>query len=143
MGTLDLAIEVAAKAHAGQEDKGGAPYILHPLRVMLAVKPEDRIVAVLHDVVEDSQAYTLAFLGALGFSPTVIEALDALTRREGESYADFIKRCGENDVARRVKMADLNDNMQLCRIPKPTLADAKRVDKYARALATLRGGGDG
>lgn len=85
MSTLERAIEIAVRAHAGQKDKGGEPYILYPLRVMLRMRTEgERIVAVLHDLVEDSN-FTIDDLRLEGFSKEVIEALEALTKRPGES----------------------------------------------------------
>jgi GTP diphosphokinase / guanosine-3',5'-bis(diphosphate) 3'-diphosphatase len=137
LSTLERAIEIAAQVHAGRVDKGKSPYILHPLRVMLAVEDSvERIAAVLHDVVEDSD-WTLSALEKEGFSPEVIRAVEALTHREGESYVDYVERAGKNPVARRVKIADLTDNMNLSRIAKPTKRDIARIRKYESALASL------
>lgn len=134
---LERAIAIAAEAHAGQVDKGGAPYILHPLRVMLAVsEPDERIVAVLHDVVEDSD-WTFEGLAQAGFSATVIKALKALTKVEGEAYEAFIQRAKANRIARRVKLADIADNSDLSRIAQPTTEDHWRIEKYRRAAAAL------
>jgi (p)ppGpp synthase/HD superfamily hydrolase len=139
MSTLERAIAIAAEAHLGQVDKAGAPYILHPLRVMLRVQmPAERIAAVLHDVVEDT-AWTLEELAAEGFEPEVLAAVDALTRREGESYEAFVARAGADPVARVVKLADLAENMDLERIASPTAADIARLDRYRRAVAQLTG----
>jgi (p)ppGpp synthase/HD superfamily hydrolase len=135
---LSLAIKIATEAHDGQEDKGGAPYILHPLRVMMAVNdPRERIAAVLHDVVEDCPEWTLTRLREQPFSGAVCDALDALTRRPGEDYWDFIDRCGDDPVALVVKLADLKDNQDLSRIRRPTEQDADRVRKYIRASMIL------
>ncbi|MGZ0785459.1 GTP pyrophosphokinase [Pseudomonas saponiphila] len=137
MSSLERAITIAAQAHAGQVDKGGAPYILHPLRVMLGVEqPEERIVAVLHDVLEDS-AVTLEQLRAEGFSASVLAALSALTKVEGEDYPAFIRRAAANPLARRVKRADLADNSDLSRIPEPGAEDLRRLEKYRQALLYL------
>lgn len=137
MSSLERAITIAAQAHAGQVDKGGAPYILHPLRVMLGVEqPEERIVAVLHDVLEDS-AVTLEQLRAEGFSAPVLAALSALTKVEGEDYPAFIRRAAANPLARRVKRADLADNSDLSRIPEPGAEDLRRLEKYRQALLYL------
>ena len=135
---LSKAIEVAARAHAGQTDKGGAPYILHPLRVMINCWEdcETKICAVLHDVVEDT-AVTLDDLRKEGFSAEIIDALDCLSRRTGESYDAFISRVSMNEMACRVKLADLSDNMDLTRIPNPTKKDEERVEKYNKATARL------
>jgi (p)ppGpp synthase/HD superfamily hydrolase len=137
MSTLERAIAIAAQAHQGQKDKGGAPYILHPLRVMLALSSdEDRTVAVLHDVLEDTP-WTADALRREGFSDTIVAAVESLTRRSGEPYEDFILRARSNPIARRVKCADLADNMNLARIEQPTVADRDRVLRYEKAMATL------
>ena len=139
MATLERAIEIAAKAHAGQVDKAGAPYVLHPLRMMLAVSsPEARMAAVLHDVVEDTSV-TLEDLRAEGFSASVLEAVEALTKREGEDYEAFIRRVAPDPVAREVKLADLRDNSDLSRIAEPTERDRARIEKYRRAIEYLQG----
>ena len=112
---LERAIAIAAEAHAGQVDKAGAPYILHPIRVMLRLdSPEERIVAMLHDLVEDS-SWTFDQLRTEGFSDTIIAALDAVTRRETESYEDFVRRAATNPIGRSVKRADLLENLDLIR----------------------------
>lgn len=140
MATLERAIQIATEAHAGQVDKGGAPYILHPLRVMLAMSTdEERIVAVLHDVLEDCPDFSMVRYWEEGFSSDEIYALDALTRRPGETYTEFIARVARNPIATRVKIADMRDNMDLSRIPNPTDKDRKRTDKYLRYLAVLNG----
>jgi len=139
MSTLERAIAIAAEAHGGQVDKAGAPYILHPLRVMLRVgTPAEQIAAVLHDVVEDTP-WTLHELAGEGFSPEVVAAVDALTRREGESYEAFVARAGANSVARVVKLADLAENMDMRRLASPTAADVARLDRYRLAVAQLTG----
>lgn len=137
---LNDAIKLATMAHAGQVDKAGEPYILHPLRVMLACNSEqERIVAVLHDVVEDSD-YTLTDI-ACEFGSEIADALECLTKRKGERYADFIQRVRGNDLAVGVKIADLNDNMNMDRLPKPlTEADHLRYEKYRDAYRVLRDG---
>ena len=135
-GTLDDAIALAVQAHRGQLDKGGAPYILHPLRVMLKLEGEERqITAVLHDTVEDC-GIELALIRHR-FGVNVAEAIDALSRREGESYMEFIERCGANPLARSVKWADIADNMDLSRIPNPTAEDRARREKYWKASDRL------
>lgn len=140
MATLTRAIQIATEAHDGQVDKGGAPYILHPLRVMLAMKTdEERIVAVLHDVLEDCPASRPAQFIAEGFSEAVVSAMVTLTRRNEETYGSFIERVARNDLAARVKIADMRDNLDLSRIPNPTRKDRDRADKYLRYLAVLNG----
>ena len=135
---LARAIEIAASAHASQVDKGGAPYILHPLRMMMKQTTETTMIAaVLHDVVEDSP-WTMEKLRAEGFPEDVLQAVACLTKREGEDYADFITRAGTNSIARAVKLADLEDNMDIRRIPEPTQKDFDRLAKYRRSWATLQ-----
>lgn len=130
---LNKAIEIATRAHAGQVDKGGEPYILHPLRVMLSRENElERICAVLHDVVEDSDI-TLDDLRREGFPEEVITVLDCLTKRNGESYDVFIDRILKTETACRVKLADLCDNMDISRIENPTEKDFARIKKYREA----------
>jgi len=143
VSTLERAIAIAAEAHAGQVDKAGAPYILHPLRLMMRMTTDDaRIVAVLHDVVEDS-AWTLERLQAEGFSDEILRGVDAMTHRAGETYEAFVSRAGRDPIGRRVKLADLEDNADLGRIAAPTGKDHARVDRYRRAMELLRReGGD-
>lgn len=137
MSTLERAIAIAAEAHAGQEDKAHQPYILHPLRVMLRVRSaEERIVAVLHDVVEDTP-WTLEQLAAEGFSPAVIAGLDAVTRRDGEDYLPFVERAATDPIGRVVKRADLMDNLDVGRITSPTERDLARLERYRAALRLL------
>ncbi len=133
----DDAIILAAQAHKGQVDKAGVPYITHPLRVMLRLRePVDRIVAVLHDVVEDT-AVTLDDLRKAGYSQAVLAAVECLTKREDEPYEAFIERCAANPVARRVKLADLGDNMDLSRLPVIGPKDRRRMARYEKARARL------
>lgn len=137
MNTLDRAIEIAIKAHADQVDKGGEPYILHPLRVMLRMRTEvERIVAVLHDVVEDSD-YTFTDLRSEGFPGDVIEALEALTKLPGESRIEAAKRAARNSLARVVKLADNAENSDLSRISTPTQKDLDRIEEYRKVREIL------
>ena len=139
-GTLERAIEIAARVHAGQVDKGGAPYILHPLRVMLRVAPgAQQIVAVLHDVVEDSDV-TFEDLKREGFAAEVISGLRSVTKVAGESYEDFVARAARDPVGKAVKLADLMENSDLSRIAEPSQKDLERVEKYGRAIAYLMAG---
>jgi len=137
VSSLERAISIAARAHEGQVDKAGAPYVLHPLRVMLHVSTmEERIVAVLHDVVEDS-AVTFDNLRDEGFSDVILEALASVTKKEGEAYDDFVVRAAANSIGRRVKLADFQDNCDLSRIACPEARDYERIAKYRRAIATI------
>lgn len=137
---LGWAIQRAAEVHLGQVDKGGQPYILHPLRVMMAMDTiEEKTVAVLHDVIEDGkmEREEIADDIRIHTSDEVAEAVVALSRTDGESYSKFIKRVKENDLARRVKLADLRDNMDRTRIPNPTEQDEARWRKYEKARKEL------
>lgn len=138
MSTLERAIAIAAEAHAGQIDKASAPYILHPLRVMMRLSTEDeRIVAVLHDVCEDSPDWTFERLRREGFSERILEALQTVTKRDGEDYEAFVLRAAANPIGRRVKLSDLYDNSDLSRIARPTERDHQRIARYRRAIAVI------
>lgn len=138
MSTLERAIVIAAEAHAGTTDKAGQPYILHPLRVMLRLSTlDERVVAVLHDVLEDTKV-TREELRVAGFGEPVIEALDSVTKREGEDYDAFVRRAARNPIGRRVKLADLADNSDRSRMPTPTSEDEARFAKYERAMEVIR-----
>ena len=141
MSTLERAIEIAAKHHAGDTDKAGKPYLLHPLRLMFAVStPNEMIAAVLHDVVEDTEV-SLEDLKGEGFHDEIIEAIDALTKRPGESRLEAAGRAAANPVARNVKLADVTDNMDLTRIENPADKDFDRLKQYVevRRLLISRG----
>jgi len=135
---LERAIEIAVEAHKGQVDKGGSPYILHPLRVMMSVNGgSEKIVAVLHDVVEDSN-WTFEALLAEGFSIEVIEALKSVTKNsDNEDYNSFIQRAIRNPIGHKVKIADLRDNLDVTRIPELGEKDLQRINKYKKALKIL------
>ncbi|WP_435170978.1 HD domain-containing protein [Falsirhodobacter sp. 1013] len=134
---LERAIEIAAQAHRGQVDKAGQPYILHPLRVLqTCTTNEERIVAALHDVIEDSD-WTLDDLRREGLTEELVGAVDAMTRRDDETYADFVDRASRNPIARAVKIADLRDNLNTSRLADLTDADVQRTQKYQEALNML------
>lgn len=138
MPKLEDAISLAVEAHRGQHDKAGQPYILHPLRVMMRLETEvERTVAILHDVVEDTP-YTLARLRELGYSEEILSALDALTRRPSESYEEFIERLRPQALARRVKLADLEDNMDIRRLRAVGPKEAERLSRYTAAWHRLK-----
>ena len=137
MATLERAIAIAAEAHAGQSGKDGTPYILHPIRVMTRVEGLDaQMAGILHDVVEDTPV-TLEQLRAEGFSPAVVDAVDSLTHRQGEDYFAYVARAGANPLARRVKLADLEDNMNVKRLAAVTDKDLERIRKYHKAWMIL------
>ncbi|MGV3714296.1 hypothetical protein [Pseudolysinimonas sp.] len=138
MSTQARALEIATAAHEGQLDKAGQPYLAHPLRVRDRVAGESaRIVATLHDVVEDSE-WTLDDLAAEGFAPHVIAAVDALTKRPGEELADSMARVVGDALARAVKCADLADNADLARLAALDPVQRARLEqKYSRSAAYL------
>ena len=136
---IEIAIEIATEAHRGQRDKAGNDYIGHPMRVMAAgTTPEEKIVGVLHDVVEDSD-WTLEELAAEGFAPEIIEALRCLTHAEEEPYDRYIARIKGNPLAVAVKLNDLTDNMDIRRLPYLSDKDVKRLKRYLRAYKQLTG----
>lgn len=138
MPTLSKAIEIATQAHQGQVDKAGKPYISHPLAVMGLVEREsEKIVAVLHDVVEDTPI-TLTNLAAEGFSPECVAAVDAITKRDGEPLENCLERVKSNPIAIKVKLADLTHNMDLSRIAALTAKDFARIERYKETYQTLQ-----
>ena len=138
MSTLEKAIALAATQHAGQLDKGGQPYILHPLRLMLQFSnPTLQIIAVLHDILEDTST-TAEDLEALGFSAEIIQAIQALTKQTGESRLQAAKRTTLNPLATQVKYVDVLDNMNLSRINNPTARDFARLEEYKEVLEIFK-----
>ncbi len=139
MPTLDDALVLAAQVHRGQTDRYGKPYILHPLRVMMRMQTDDeKMVAVLHDVVEDSEM-TVEDLREAGYPSHIVEAVDGISRREGESYEAYVLRAKQNPLACRVKIADLEDNMDVRRIKGFEARDFERLKRYRRAWSELTG----
>ncbi|MEG2493770.1 MAG: hypothetical protein RSF94_06620 [Rikenellaceae bacterium] len=139
MSTLEKAKEIARKAHDGQTDKAGQPYIGHPCRVSQMGKTDaEKIVGMLHDVVEDSE-WTLDMLREEGFSVEVIEALECLTKKsDDEPYDEFIERVSKNFLAVAVKLNDLKDNLDIHRLNEVTDKDARRLTKYLNAERKLK-----
>ena len=138
MSTLEKAIALAATQHAGQLDKGGQPYILHPLRLMLQFSnPTLQIIAVLHDILEDT-ATTAEDLKELSFSAEIIKAIQALTKQTRESRLEAAKRTALNPLATQVKYVDVLDNMNLSRINNPTPRDFARLEEYKEVLEILK-----
>jgi (p)ppGpp synthase/HD superfamily hydrolase len=136
---LEDAIALALKVHRGQKDKAGQPYILHPLRVMMRLDTEDeRMAAVLHDALEDGEV-TAADLRKAGFPKNVVDAVDRLTHRKGqETYFEYLERAASHRLARKVKMADLEDNMDVRRLNKVGPDEARRLAKYRKAWGLIR-----
>jgi (p)ppGpp synthase/HD superfamily hydrolase len=138
MSHLEKAIHFAERAHEGQKDRYGEPLILHPLRMMMRMDTEmEKIVAVLHDVVEKTD-HTLNDLHNVGFSKEVIDALDCLTKRPGEDYETHIQRARTNPLAKKIKIADLEDNMDPKRISNFSEEDKKRLERFHKAWSELK-----
>lgn len=134
---VKLAHEIAKRAHKGQVDKAGAPYILHPETVASFVtKDDEKIVAYLHDVIEDTPCQ-LRDLENAGFSSEIVNAVDLLTRKTGQSYKQYLKLVKTNELARVVKLADLKHNSDLSRLTHVTENDIKRLKKYQDAIIFL------
>lgn len=136
---IELARSIAFEAHKGQKDKAGKDYILHPIRVAQKLDTfcsEVQIVALLHDTIEDTSV-TPEFLKEKGFNDEIVEAVLSVTRKEGESYMEFIRRCAENPISRIVKIEDLKDNMDISRLDKITDEDIQRLRKYHKAYRYL------
>lgn len=134
---LSKAIIIATEAHKGQVDKGSQNYILHPLRVMSKVKSlKGKIVAVLHDTIEDTHI-TKEHLLDMGFPYEIVEAVELLSKPRQEDYLSYVARVGENELAKEVKIADLEDNMDTSRLKEITEKDLKRVEKYKKAHSIL------
>jgi GTP diphosphokinase / guanosine-3',5'-bis(diphosphate) 3'-diphosphatase len=141
MPSIEDAIMLATESHRGQTDLAGMPFILHPLRVMAGFfgweDGDARMVAVLHDVIEDSDV-TAAKLFDLGYPRNVIVALGAISRKKDERYGDYIKRVAANPLAVRVKIADLNDNLDTSRASTKELSPDE-VYRYRAAHSYLWG----
>lgn len=135
---LNRAIEIAISAHEGQLDThNGRPYIEHPFRVMSAGQTlQEKIVGVLHDVVEDCH-WTLDQLRDEGFTEEIIDAVDAMSRRDNESYDEYLLRVEANAIATRVKLNDLTDNMDIRRWDEIPYHELLRLQKYLKAYKQL------
>lgn len=139
MPTLEHAIALAVEKHTGQVDKYGKPYILHPLRVMFKLNGQtEQTVGILHDVVEDSDI-TFDDLRQMGYSEDIVTALDGVTRRNDETYEEFVQRSKQHPISRRVKLADLEDNMDIRRLSNElTEKDFARLQRYRAAWELLQ-----
>ncbi|HMN26400.1 MAG TPA: HD domain-containing protein [Ignavibacteriaceae bacterium] len=138
MSSLERAIEIAVSAHQGQKDKADKPYILHPLRLMFKMQNEnDMIAAVLHDVVEDTD-WTIEKLETEGFNKEVITAIKLLTHSKKVPYKKYIEAIKTNKIALKVKLADLEDNMDIKRIAHPKFRDYARIAEYLKYYNELK-----
>ena len=135
----DCALRLAIRAHEGQKDKSGREYIMHPIRVAERCKDQRaKIVALLHETIEDTDV-TPDYLRSQGFPDEIIEGVLSVTKREGESYEDFVSRAALNPLGREVKRADLEDNMDIRRLKEITDEDVTRLRKYLRSWQYLIG----
>lgn len=142
MNYLDKAIQIASKAHANQIDKAGMPYILHPLRVMFKMDTEsEMIIAVLHDIMEDCKGITAYFLEKEGFLEEVVNTLIVLNRHNYTDYEAYICAVAKNPVAKKVKLADIEDNINVLRLPSIEEKDLQRIKKYHWAYNYLKNNG--
>lgn len=139
---LGTAIALASKIHQNQKDKGGNAYILHPIRIMLRLRTDDEelmCIAILHDVVEDSNGeVTIEGLRSLGFSSRILNALTLLTHDPNEPYMDYIKRIATNPDAVRVKLEDLRDNSDISRLKDLSDKHFDRLKLYNQAYTFLK-----
>jgi hypothetical protein len=139
---IERSLQLAVQYHAGQRDKAGECYLLHLLRVMLDCKsPESMQVGLLHDILEDTCAKVETLRGA-GLATEVVEAIELLTRPEGESYAQYILKLAENPIAKEAKIADLRDNYRLDRVAyrhDHCEEDRRRIQQYILAFQFLQG----
>lgn len=133
----EKAMQIAIKVHNGQLDKGGNDYINHPVRVeRRCTCQEDRLVALLHDTIEDGNIAS-EYLLLVGFSQEVVDAVLSVSRKIGEDYFEFIQRYKANPIGRRVKICDLEDNMDITRLKELTEKDIERLKKYHKAYKIL------
>jgi (p)ppGpp synthase/HD superfamily hydrolase len=138
MHNIEKAIQIAMEAHRGQVDKAGKPYILHPFRLMNNFDSEnEKIAAILHDVVEDSHI-TIEDLEKEGIPTESLEIIECLTKRSNEKYEDFINRISLNKSATKVKIKDIEDNMNISRLNSIEQKDLDRLVKYHNALKNLK-----
>lgn len=137
MNNYELALKIATEANKGQVDKAGVPYINHPLTVASLVDTEEeKIVALLHDTIEDTNI-TEQDLIDYGFPNEIVEAVKLLTHNKNVPYMDYVAKIKDNELARKVKIADLTHNSDLSRLKEITEKDKKRYEKYQKALLYL------
>ena len=138
MNIIEMSLQIALRAYAGKTDKAGREYILHPLRVMAKMKTDEEMsAALLHDVLEDSDI-TAEELLAEGIPAEVVEAVRCLSKNEGEDYMDFVARAKKNRLAARVKIADIEDNIDVLRLASLNESDLARIQRYHAAWRLLQ-----
>lgn len=138
MDLYDRAYEIAEKAHKGQKDRAGEDYFQHVIFVANLVDGEqEKAVALLHDVVEDT-ATTIDDLRAVGIPDEVISAVAVLTKQKSDSYFEYIEQVKKNELARKIKLADLTHNADLNRFSQPSKKDYERRGKYIKAMEILK-----
>ena len=138
MDIIEKSLEIALKAYSGQRDKAGKTYILHPLRIMSKMETEyEMSAAILHDVIEDSN-YSADDLLKEGIPLEVVEAVQLLSKVSGETYDQFIDRIVDNSLASKVKLADIEDNINILRLESVGEKDLERVAKYHRAWKKIQ-----
>ena len=134
---VDLALSIATQAHEGQLDKAGVDYIEHPIYVASQVDTEEeKAVALLHDVIEDSPVSAEELLQA-GLPETVVTAVQVLTKEKEQDYQTYLETVKKNPLARVVKLADLKHNSNLSRLSSITEKDRERLKKYKKAIDFL------
>ena len=132
----ELALQIAQKAHAGQVDKAGKDYILHPMTVASYMDTDiEKTIAYLHDVLEDTDV-TVDALRKI-FPNEIVDTLITLTHRKDESYFEYIQRVSKSKLAKKVKVADLLHNLDITRIKEPTKQDYERLEKHKKAIIYL------
>lgn len=132
------AMKLCFDAHQDSKDRGGVPYVFHPYHLAERMKDEDSVcVALLHDVLEETSC-TAEQLATYGFDDNIVQAVVALTRNKDEAYLKYISRVAENDLAKKVKVADLLHNTDITRLNgAPTDADLTRCELYRTAIEML------
>ena len=132
------ALDLAQYYHKGQVDKGGEDYIKHPLILSHRAKGEnEKIVAILHDIIEDSEC-TKEILLKKGISPEIVDAVDAITQRKNENRRAYLSRVKKNPLAKNVKLLDLEHNSDISRIKNPTYKDYLRIERYHAEMFYLQ-----
>jgi (p)ppGpp synthase/HD superfamily hydrolase len=140
MNLIEKSLEIALRAYSGQKDKAGKTYILHPLRLMNRMESDEEMaVALLHDVIEDSEMTEQDLLNE-GIPTNVVDAVTCITKGSSEDYDDFISRVSKNDLASKIKIVDIEDNINILRLKTLSEKDFKRIVKYHRAWNKLQNG---